>query len=854
MLTTALCPDDLLQWTWKIYPNRTTKDRRCESEDITSRLEHVSIQSRTIQFLRSVSRFTQNTLPVGGADPAMGVPPLVIPLACVYSPLVGLGTFEQSRAQLRGPPRRCTKCGAVFNQLNDLNHEATNDPVNRWICVFCRFVNTLPDSLPRGSLTESSTGVSEYILADTSEKCLMEIHVFVIDVSLPVSELNSLLQGMLSVLQLLPPDASICVITYAEMVCIWELLDDGIVRNISLRGDRNYENEDIVRYAGTTQCSCDSMLSSNFLVPLADADFVLTTILQEIAPSEGGGVGSAMKPKRCAGTALQVAVGLINCVTCRHVTSAHREICGNTYCTELHLFIGGKATKGATIDFPVHTPNRKQDSLLSKMSDVAAKSLRTNFDVPDSTRLFAKLSHFFQNTPCVVFNIFVCSLDIVGLEGIEQLVSSTGGAFFLHERFDSQLFQDVLYRHFGEHHDQLVFDVSHEIFTTPETHLTHCVGPIERTPPIKRLSPATFHSNGMHSQSTLTLFFDSVPVEAASAAYPSKGADDWDCHSSRIFQLMSRYTNRKGQHIMRVTTARRGIGPYLTDDARGLQFYVEAGGFDQKTAFVVTAKCMADAIRRYDIATLLDLSRALDARTAGKIARKSNAAVSCNEMFPVARVFLDAMLVAFFRLYSSMGRHEMGDFPKGFADFPCWCYHLLRCDLFQNFNTSIDEQLFRYSYLIRNNVETTFRIIVPELTRYSCDTAENLAGVQTPLDRRFLSSDSICILDAFFELVIQCGYTAHQWKEKKLHLDPAYRAFGDLVQVVANDTERKYRQSRLPPLLVHCIEDDSQSRFLSQFISEVVPPFERNAENHSEKNSLQVFLTTLREKTFGSKN
>ena len=835
-------PDTLLRWTWQIYPNRTDRDATTLEKLSPKGSEESAQESTAVRLFRKLSLFKESaTSTVLSSSNAIVPPPLGVPLACVYQPLLHLDAFKASSTQMLVSPWKCLKCGAILNSYCEREHDsAQQHVVNRWVCVFCRSVNQRPLNGQQVSYSPvCPADVSEYLIPQPELRTPVEVHCFVLDASVKINELLALTQRIVSVLQDLPPHTRVMLISYAEVVCVWELKDSTFTQCCVFSADRTYNETEICSHLQIAPGTCASEVNNAYVVPRAEADEAMSKILQHIIPNDGGGVGSSPCPKRCTGAALHIATCILNAIICPHVKAAGPLTgkCLNSYRIEMHTFIGGRITRGLGM------PVEPESSFLSGAKEAAAKKLSIGVEGTD-TSLWRSLQSILHCTQAIAVNLFICALDTVGLENLEPLARESGGIVFLHESFGSKIFEDTMSRHFqAAHRSQRMSDVIHSVHSTAETFVAGCIGHCrEEGKPSKTGGQVSYRSSACEPESTLTLFFDSKPTEVGDT--PSQQLD-YDCHTVRVFQFQTAYTNRSGERVVRVTTARKGVGPYLQPNLRSIPFYKQSGGFDQQTAFVVMAKYIAHSMQQKRLPALQRYC--VDFYAVPAVTQQDGEKVSPKSIYPFLRGFVEKLLILVYRLFASKSE----DLPQSHAHLPVWFYHMLRSDIFQSFNASFDEQLYRINHLIGQDVNNTIKMIAPNVLRYACDTEENLRGVHVPLDTRVLQHDAVCILDAYFELIVFFGKSAHSWKQSKFHLNPAYPSFAALLEVVELHTNALFSRTKAAPLLIHCVEGDSKSRFASQYMSEVYPPYSAEYGKGAERVCLGSFLSACRERAFG---
>merc|ERR1712126_514661 len=99
----------------------------------------------------------------------------------------------------------------------------------------------------------------------------------------------------------------------------------------------------------------------------------------------------------------------------------------------------------------------------------------------------------------------------------------------------------------------------------------------------------------------------------------------------------------------------------------------------------------------------------------------------------------------------------------------------------------------------------------PTLIAYSLDEAQPIPVV---LDTESRSPDRILLLDTFFHVVLWYGKNIASWRDQRIHEQPEFAYFGELLEKGAQDAE-DLMVSRMPrPTAVVADQGTSQARFL----------------------------------------
>ena len=321
---------------------------------------------------------------------------MVVPIGCCYSP------WKQfpGRPLARYYPVTCRSCSAVLNPYCQVDVKA-----KQWTCPFCMSRNQLPPQYA----DISETNLPAELIPDltTLEYRLPQAPVFppvfllVVDLALEDDELQGLKDSLLMVLDLLPPECVVGLVTYASTVHVYELGFEAMPKAHVFSGEKDIAADKVRTFLGLAgapqraaggQAAAPAALSSSnmFLRPYGSCKAHLESILEELQ-RDSTPVAAGKRPKRATGVAMAVAVGLME-ASC--AMSAGR----------IMLFTGGPCTVG---------PGAVTTDQLTDM-------MRSHHDITkDNAPFVAPASAYYDGLAVRaaqaghVVDIFTCSLDQV---------------------------------------------------------------------------------------------------------------------------------------------------------------------------------------------------------------------------------------------------------------------------------------------------------------------------------------------------------------------------------------------------------------------------------------------------------
>ena len=148
--------------------------------------------------------------------------------------------------------------------------------------------------------------------------------------------------------------------------------------------------------------------------------------------------------------------------------------------------------------------------------------------------------------------------------------------------------------------------------------------------------------------------------------------------------------------------------------------------------------------------------------------------------------------------------------------------------------------------MIGENTSNSLVMIQPALLSYSFNGPPN----PVLLDTQSVKSDTILLLDTFFQVVVFHGETIASWREQKYQDDPNHQNFKNLLQAPKDDA-LMIMESRMPvPRYIVCDQHKSQARFLMAKLNPSVTHNHMDASGvvqpvFTDDVSLKVFMEHL---------
>ncbi|CAH1792238.1 unnamed protein product [Owenia fusiformis] len=731
---------------------------------------------------------------------------IVVPLGCLYTPIKDQPTLPP----IAYDPVLCTRsnCRAVLNPFCQVDYRA-----KLWTCNFCFQRNPFPPQYaaiseqhqPAELIPQFST--IEYTL--TRATCNPPVFLFVVDTCMDDDEdLQALKESLQMSLSLLPPNALIGLITFGKMVQVHELGSEGISKSYVFRGTKDLDAKQIQEMLGigrgvpaqqprgpqgqNPQQQQQQLPSNRFLQPVHKCDMALTDLLGELQ-RDPWPVAQGKRPLRSLGTALSIAVGLLECT---YPNTGAR----------IMMFTGGPCTQG-----PGMVVGDEKKFPIRSHHDIEKDSVKY---MKKAMKHYEALANRCSNNGHII-DIYSCALDQTGLHEMKFCCNHTGGHMIMGDSFNTSLFKQTFQRVFAKDvkgEFKMAFCGTLEVKTSRELKIqgaigscisTHVKGPSVSETELGMGGTSSWKICGLYPNSTLGIYFEVVNQHNAPIPQGGRG----------YIQFITKFQHSSGQKRVRVTTVARN----WVDASMNIQHI--AAGFDQEASAVLMARL---AVFRGETDDGPDVLR-----------------------------WIDRMLI---RLCQKFGEYNKDDpnsfrFSEQFSLYPQFMFHMRRSQFLQVFNNSPDETSYYRHALLREDLTQSLIMIQPILYAYSFN------GPPEPvlLDSGSITADRILLMDTFFQIVIFHGETIAQWRKAKYQEKPEYENFKQLLQAPVDDAQ-EILQTRFPmPRYIDTQAGGSQARFL---LSKVNPSQTHNnmyswggdsgAPVLTDDVSLQVFMEHLK--------
>ncbi|GJF00040.1 copii coat protein [Phanerochaete sordida] len=683
----------------------------------------------------------------------------VVPISALYVPLK---VREDLPPVLYEPVTCKPPCRAVLNPYCQIDIRG-----KLWICPFCLQRNAFPPhykdisntNLPAELLPKYTT--IEYTLSRPAQ--VPPIFLFVVDTCFDEEEdFKALRDAIIVSLSLLPPYALVGLISYGTMAQVHEIGYAECNKSYVFRGNKEYSQKQIQDMLGLSPQNRaaprpgqplppQTFGAARFLMPAQQVEFQLTGILESLT-RDPWPVASGKRALRCTGTALSVAVGLLE--TTYPNTGAR-----------IMLFAGGPATEGPGM---VVTNDLKEP-------------IRSHHDIDrDSAKHFKRASKFYEGLAKRVSNnghvvdLFAGCLDQIGLLEMKALPNSTNGVIVLSDSFATSIFKQSYLRVFNKDADghlEMGFNATFDVQTTKELKVSGmighgisagkksaCVGETE----IGIGQTTAWKVNVLTPHTAEAVYFEVVTPAGQPLQPGSRG----------LIQFVTHYQHSSGAMRLRVTTIARNFAEAGSPSI--------AASFDQEAAAVLMARI---AVFKAEIDDSPDVLR-----------------------------WLDRMLIRLCQKFADYRKEDPTSFrlSDNFSIYPQFMFHLRRSQFLQVFNNSPDETAFYRHVLNEEDVNNALTMIQPTLMSYTFDTP----AAPVLLDSVSIKPDVILLLDTFFHILIFHGETIAQWRKAGYQDQEGYENFKELLETPVRDAQ-ELLVDRFPiPRYIVCDQGGSQARFL----------------------------------------
>uniref|UniRef100_A0A674F5S7 Protein transport protein SEC23 n=1 Tax=Salmo trutta TaxID=8032 RepID=A0A674F5S7_SALTR len=495
---------------------------------------------------------------------------MVVPVASLFTPL----KERPELPPIQYEPVLCSRvtCRAVLNPLCQVDYRA-----KLWACNFCYQRNQFPPTYagisdvnqPAELLPQFST--IEYVVQRGPLMPL--VFLYVVDTCMEDEDLQALKESLQMSLSLLPPTALVGLITFGRMIQVHELGCEGISKSYVFRGTKDLNAKQLQEMLGLTKPTAaqagrgpqapQAPLSNRFLQPIQNIDMNLTDLLGELQ-RDPWPVTQGKRPLRSLGSAMSIAVGLLECTF------------PNTG-ARIMTFIGGPATQGPGM----------------VVGDELKAPIRSWHDIEkDNAKFMKKGTKHYEalasraSTNGHIIDIYACALDQTGLLEMKCCSNHTGGYMVMADSFTTSLFKQTFQRVFTKDVSgafKMAFAGTLEIKTSREIKISGAIGPCvslnAKGPCVSENEIGTGGTSqwkicGLDHNTTLAVYFEVVNQHNAPIPQGGRGA----------VQYVTQYQHSSGQKRIRVTTTARNWA-----DA-GTQIQSIAASFDQEASAILMAR------------------------------------------------------------------------------------------------------------------------------------------------------------------------------------------------------------------------------------------------------------------------
>eukprot|EP00798_Chlamydomonas_sp_ICE-L_P005189 gene5189-18413_t len=642
----------------------------------------------------------------------------VIPFASLYTPIKKLASMPV----LPYEPIPCKQCNAILSPYARVDFYS-----KVWICPFCIARNHFPPHYQ--GVAENNLPAELYPNYTTVEYTLNRtvaphppVYIFVIDTCVSEEELSACKNTITQAISTLPEYVNVGLVTFGRHVHVYELCFSECSKCFVFRGGREYTCPQIVDQLGVRPVSsrgpqggpggqqgAPNMPTRKFLMPLSEAEFALTTALEELT-KDAFPVVTGHRPLRCTGTALQVASALLGA----SVPSGNCQ-------ARIMTFLGGPCTEGGGkvlgTDLGEQIRSHKDVAKdgaphfrkAKKFYEVVSQELVQHGHTVDVFAMSLD-QELMQHGHTV--DAFARSLDQVGFAEMRDICMATGGMAVQASSFTSPVFKNSLQRLLLKEGEEgfvgLSSNATIEVIPSKDIKVAGLLGTAAR---MEKKSPNISDNEigmggttqwklcSLDLDTTVSVFFDITANNKEGEAAPQQGSVP-----QFFIQFITRYMHWGGELRCRVTTLTRRVttltrrwvdpGPQLAADL--------ISGFDQEAAAVI-------------------------------MARLASHKMDTEEDFDATRLFM---------------------------------FILRRSQFVQVFGNSPDETAYFRLLLFRVTTSDAMLMIQPQLTAY------HFNGPPEPvlLDVQSILPERILFLDAYFYVVIFHGTTIAQWRKAEYHL------------------------------------------------------------------------------------
>lgn len=750
---------------------------------------------------------------------------LVTPLACLYDAF----DEESTLPQVQLPPISCQKCDTYINPYIKFSRQN-----QIWWCPFCESTNKLPSDLhiPEKpqlvsdwpiQLQESSTSVEYKLPKDINQVNDYQInHIFVVDLyqHKGISDFNNLQKCLLAAIEKIPNGHFISLITYDDTVTLHGVGDHSV--SLSLK-DLPQDNASLFQ-----QTTIDKITSVLKLSLLCQLNHQTKNEISSLINSWNPNTIETSRIPRCTGFALYLSILLAN-------NSAHSF-------NSIKLFTSGPSTVFPGNIVELGDSIRSYNDLVDSKSNLfsicrqfydtlayiaCGLDVKQSWEIAKSNSKRTTEFNIVGDVTSCTIDVFVGSVEQVGLKEMESLLYSTMGNIFMFENWNLYTFKSSLLE------SVKINSFNHTLSINTSDHLkvSHLIGGGYALPSTFALTENRYHFHHdkisdhlteYNSSATKKLFtnrwrFPLIRNKNTLGVYfgvnTLKSSIDVSAKSTKeaYVQLQLKFFDLvENCWKLRVTTTKRPtthsfsfpkgkVGDSLRDNEL-------LKGFDQKCWVVLLSRLLVNKLST-DFEDPIRIIELIDKSLIKLLYHFGNVSFKINNIAEYSS-----------NPYSKL--NQIYKINESFHLLPSLVYNFRKnSHLIKMFNSSPDESMFYYNWYVRADLKSSITMIQPNLYKFN-DT-----------EAIILSLDSNCltetggywlILDSVFRIVL--FYLVGKDHSKKLPLHPSNNdhllndpALKDSIEFANQLKLGRQPESKFIITQTH----HSQSRYLTSWLNPV---------------------------------
>jgi protein transport protein SEC23 len=740
-------------------------------------------------------RFSWNYWPATRSDAQK----IVVPVGCMYTPLKRI----PSLTLVGYDPVQCRTrdCPAVLNP-----HCAVDYRHKFWVCPFCAGKNAFPPHYAAGiseavrpsELIPESMAM-EYVLPTSNVG--PPVFLFVIDTVMQEAELEQIKDSVMQAISLLPTDSLVGLITFGAVCYVHELAFSELPKSYAFKGTKPITAQQLSYQLGFAvrndpRGTAAAVGAKRFLMPASECEYSLSAVLEDLRRDQWP-VATGKRAERCTGVAISVAQALL-------------ETTHNQHSGRILMMLGGPCTIG-----PGMVVGTGLEETIRSHTDLQKNEKNARYS-KEAVKFYSTVSQKAVAAGHAI-DVFVGSLDQVGVHEMRSLSERSGGCLVMSDSFSVGTFKDSLRKLLepdATGYLQMGFNARVEIVVSKDLKVCGAIGAMSSLQKkgasvseteIGESGTTLWSVAALDHRSSYAFYFEPISTTPQPGRYG-------------YIQFQTYYNHPSGKKHLRVATIRT----VYADSSANLQSL--AIGFDQEAAAALMARY---AVVKCESEESLDVLR-----------------------------WVDRMLIRLVSRFADYRKDDMSSFHLApeFSLYPQFMYHLRRGPFLTTFGSSPDESAFYRTVLLRDNVFNSLIMIQPTLKCYSFDSEEPFPVI---LDASSLKPNIILLLDTYFNLVVWKGETIHTWFEQGYHEREEYANFKALLEKPDVDAKAILADRFPVPRYIATVQGGSQARFLTSRVNPSVThntqannPYGAPAANDSsmvltDDVSLRVFMEHL---------